>query len=333
VKAITSSAGKIVAINANASAFVLPAEQGVVEAAAKLPTVAEAPHLPVTWQVDGRTVLAPKSGAPQWALVDTSAAPKVAFIKSGETATLTAPAMGFEGGVLLPLSNGQVALANVLTGKALVLPFQPRLDAGEPPLWQAPLALSGATATFAIANARGQLFIVSRKEQPKPHLALVKQTDAGVVNGSSLAQLDDTVIAVVEKEGQYSLQPFAIADLSPGAPLALDSGIAFGPRSVGEVVLLATDGEGLHCIESGLKVRWKLPLGGAGVSGLATRGDELIIITTHGAILRLNAAGKELKRLETAAPLAGDPVIEDDKLWCPGVDGAVYALPLSALEE
>jgi outer membrane protein assembly factor BamB/outer membrane biosynthesis protein TonB len=332
VKAIAASGGKMFAVNASGSAFALSESAPVIEAAARLSATADPPHFHLAWPAEGKIIAAPRSGAPQWAVVDL-AAPKATLVKhAAEGITLTGQAIGFEGGVLLPLSNGQIVLADAATGQPLVLPFQPKLDAGEAPAWSTPIVVQGAKATFAIANARGQLFTAARKEQPRPHLALAKQADAGVMPGSSLAQLEDKILAVVEKEGQYTLTPFALADLAPGEPLALDSGVAFGPRTVGDVVLVATDGEGLHCIESGLKVRWKLPLGGAGIAGLATRGEELIAVTTRGEILRIDAAGKAVKKLATASPLAGDPVIEGDKLWCPGVDGAVYVVPLSALE-
>jgi hypothetical protein len=162
-------------------------------------------------------------------------------------------------------------------------------------------------------------------------MGLVSQVEIGGRLMGELAQLDDQLVAALEREGQYVLQPWSLPDLAAGEPLVLDSGVAFGPRAVEEVVFLATDGAGLHCIESGPKSRWRLSLDGAGVVGLARHEDEWLVATTQGELWRISAAGELQGRFATARPLSGDPLVRDARIYVPGADGAVYVVPWSAL--
>jgi hypothetical protein len=164
-------------------------------------------------------------------------------------------------------------------------------------------------------------------------LALVKDYQSGGRIGAELAQLDETLFATVEKEGQYLLQPLAIADLAPGEPLKLSSGVAFGPRGIKSGLLLATDADGLLLLDAAMKTVWQVPLEGAAVSGLLEHQDELIVVTSRGRILKISADGKTTSSFDSQRPLAGDPRVINETLWCPGADGAAYAVPLSALAE
>jgi hypothetical protein len=306
----------------------------VADASARLQVAGDPPPLSASWTIDDKVLLAPRTGDAQWALVAAAMKPpKTALIKAATTnAKLTSQPIAFEGGVLLPLNNGQVVLASVLSGKPVLLPFQPRLAPGESLNWQTPLALRGLEAAFAIADDRGQLYVGIRKEEPQPHLAVSKELAAGSIR-TPLAQLDDMLLAVIEKDGENSLTPYSLPDLTPGEPMKLSSGVAFGPRSLGQGVLLATDNDGLMMLESGLKSKWQVPLEGAGVAGLATLPDALIVLTSRGDVLRIDGEGQIVGRLASERPLAGDPTVIGDTLWCPGADGAVYGVPLSSLEK
>jgi hypothetical protein len=129
------------------------------------------------------------------------------------------------------------------------------------------------------------------------------------------------------------LASFQLPDLTPGEPVTLSSGVAFGPLATDAGVLLVTDADGLLCLDAELKTKWKTPLDGAGVVATSAVASDLLVVTSRGALVRIDAAGKVVKRLETNRPLGGEPLLVGQDLWCPGADGAVYVVPLTELAE
>ena len=321
------------AVNANAMVFKLPAatQSTVTPTTARIATPGPLLSLQAAWPVDQQLCLVPNKGPARWAMIDiASQPPRVASVALADTSTLTAAASGFDNGILLPLAQGQVAFADPTTGKPLTLPFQPALSPGEASTWGKPLKLRSIPAAFAIADDRGRLFLVARKSEPQPHLAALKEVTIEGLTNRPLAQLGDTVAVVVEKKGQHYLQPFAIPDLKPQEPIALAGSVTFGPVNRGDSLLLATDGNGLECLSEAAP-RWKVPLAGAGVVGVTADGDRWWIATSEGDLIQLNANGEVVGRVATKRPLGGDPVVAHDHVLCPGVDGAVYRVPQTAL--
>lgn len=333
-RAINEVAGKPVAVNANAALVSLvETKPGIVEPMAKVDVVGAPLLFGEAISTDARMVVGPRIGEAQWAWIDREAsAPKVSLVKFAGAA-LTAPAAPCEDGLLLPLDNGQVALVDIATGKPLLLPFQPRLEVGSKPAWQRPLVLSNIAGRFVITNDTGKVFLVERKEQPQPHLSLVKEYESGGNVGAIIAQVEDQLIISIEKDGQHLLQPLSVSDLTPAEPFVLTSAVAFGPRTIGAAVLLATDADGLMSLDKDGKTQWRLPLDGAGVSGVLQHELDLLVVTTRGNLLRISPEGKVIKQFASQRPLTGDPVSQGDVLWFPGADGAVYSLPIAELSE
>jgi hypothetical protein len=213
----------------------------------------------------------------------------------------------------------------------MLFPFQARLEASSQVVWHDPLALRGLPHTFAIADAERRVYLVGRKDQPQPHLALLAQLDVDGDVARQLAQLPDGLIVPIERGGETELAAFALPDLTPGEKLKLAGGVAFGPETVGEAVFVVTDGDGLTCVENGLKTRWTLPLKGESlVAPPLAIDDDYLLVTTRGALVRVaGASGDVIKRIETQRPLAGSPVLLGSGWHCPGLDGAVYVVPAS----
>lgn len=322
------------AVNANAMVFKLPstAQSTVVSTSARIATPGPLLSLQAAWPIDKQLCLVPGKGPARWAMIDTaSQPPRVTSVALSEASVLSATASGFEDGILLPIAPGQIAFAEPTSGKPLTLPFQPSLSPGETLTWSKPLQLRSSPAAFAITDNRGRLYLVSRQAQPQPHLAAIKEVTVEGLTNRPLAQLGDALAVVVEKKGQHLLQPFSIPDLSPREPIALAGSVTFGPINRGNEMLLATDVEGLVCLQADGKTRWKLPLNGVGVVGVTANNENWWIATSNGDLHQLNAQGEVMGRIATRRPLGGDPVVGQDHVLCPGVDGAVYRVPKTAL--
>jgi hypothetical protein len=80
--------------------------------------------------------------------------------------------------------------------------------------------------------------------------------------------------------------------------------------------------------------RWALPLEGAGlVAPPVKHASGYLVVTTTGKLLVVDAASGEVKKqIDTRRPLSGAPMIQGDDIYCPGLDGAVYIIPLADLE-
>lgn len=327
--------GKTTALNANGVQFSLT-KPGAIEApSGRVPTLSTLPRwtksIPLT---SDKFALVAASGEAQWGGFDLASGAKPVLGKlPGNGATISALPGEFAGGLLLPLSTGQVALVDPLTTKPLLLPFQPKLDAGRSFAWREPLSIRAANPLFAIADDRRQLYLVGQQAQPQPHMAVVRQVAVDGDILSKLATLDDGVVAVIDRAGQVSLESFALPDLKSTATLALAGGVSFGPEPVGEGLLVGVDNSGLIYVGLGLKEVWKLPLEGATIVGspLSLAGN-LVVATSQGDVLRIDvSSGKLLKRVATQRPLGGTPIASGQAILLPGIDGTVYALPTSSL--
>ncbi len=326
-------------LNANGSAFSVPAPVGsdaiIDVAAARLDTVAEPPQFVHAVRLPNDLIaLLPADGKAQWGLAKVGVN-KVVLIPWHEPLQIAAVGAALDDGLLLPLVNGQVVLATPTNGKPLLFPFQPRLGAMSNIAWSQPLVIRGATTTFAVADTHGeQLYLVGRKEQPQPHLASSAQAKLEGKLSGELAQLEDAIVAVVKKADAQALQSFTLPDLQPGASLPLAGTLMFGPAAVEDAAFVVTDQAGLVCVDAKLTQRWALPLKGVGLVAPPLQHEaSYIVATTSGELLVVDGATGEVKKtLATQRPLGGSPVVIGDQLYCPGIDGAVYVVPLAEIE-
>src|SRR6185503_10286771 len=100
--------------------------------------------------------------------------------------------------------------------------------------------------------------------QPQPHLAELAQVETADEIVSPLAATTDTLYGVSRAGGVDKLLAFHLPDLKPGKETPLAGRVAWGPETVGnalrgvpELVFVASERDGLYCLEAGEKERWK----------------------------------------------------------------------------
>jgi outer membrane protein assembly factor BamB/TolA-binding protein len=233
------------------------------------------------------------------------------------------------GGLLVPCQLGQVFLLDprtggkLLVGGKMVEPFQPKLETDSRLQWRRP-ALVGEKEVV-LADNLGRLYLLGIKDQPKPHVAVLAQTDLARPISSPLAAVGKVVYAVDESG---TLLVFDLPKLTQDQEkrLAIGGAAVWGPRRVGRHVFLTTDSEQLLCLDDHGKLVWKidLPHGPLAGSPLAV-GDHYILASTRGVVWRVGAAdGKELGKIETGRPLGTGPVPLGNGLLLSGHDGTLY---------
>ncbi len=242
-------------------------------------------------------------------------------------AKVTSIPVAFQDGLLTPLSNGSVMLANTTSGDNLVLPFQPELGPGEDVKWQRPAVFGDA---FVIVDDRKGIYRVGIKQEPKPFLAPLASGKLEVDIDSDLAAAGDTIYGVVRKSGGDVIVALSATELKSVKEFALTGRVTWGPVQVGNVVLCLSSAEGLLCFEAGGNQRWANSAGCGGQPAgvpLEVEGD-LVFSLREGSVTRIaGASGEQVAAATIGEPLGSGPVAFGKRLLLPGSDGALHVIP------
>lgn len=241
-------------------------------------------------------------------------------------AKVTCIPVAFQDGLLTPLDNGAVLLANTTTGDNLVLPFQPKLGPGEDVKWQRPAVIGEA---FVIVDDRKNVYRVEIKQEPKPFLNPVVSGKLEVDVDSDLAAAGDTVYGVVRNSGGDVIVALNAGDLKLAKEFALTGRVVWGPVQVGSAVLCLSSAEGLLCFESGAKQRWANSAGCGGQPAgtpLAIEND-FVFAVREGSVVRIaGASGEQVATARVGEPLGAGPVAYGTRVLLPGSDGALHVI-------
>jgi hypothetical protein len=252
-------------------------------------------------------------------------------IKVPEEGTAAAAAIVWGKHLVVPVASGKVELLDPATGKRAALPFQPPLSPDSLPPWTRP-TLTPDGSGIVIADGRGSLFRLTIKDQPQPHLAAAAEQSVAVELYGALALAGDTIYALGRSDAGEALVAIDPQSLEIGRQRwPLVGKPQFDPQAVGGSVFVATDADGLLCLEGGEKLRWQRPLTHGPLSGPPAAGPqgELLLLHQSGVLSRISAATGE----ETAASNLGEPLgrvagLLGEQVFVSTSDGGVLVVPL-----
>jgi outer membrane protein assembly factor BamB len=117
------------------------------------------------------------------------------------------------------------------------------------------------------------------------------------------------------------------------AEIPVQGHVQAGPFAVGGLAFVATEPEGLLCIEAGPKIRWQKPLAKGPLAGppLALTDGDLLVVYQAGNVCRVSAdTGDELAEVNVAQPLGAAVRVLGQQVFLSGSDGVVHrvALPM-----
>ncbi|MGA2064977.1 MAG: PQQ-binding-like beta-propeller repeat protein [Thermoguttaceae bacterium] len=236
---------------------------------------------------------------------------------------LGCPPIAFAGGLLAPSRVGQVYWLEPLSGKGRSGPFQPRLRPGELPAWREPVPVGDKE--IVISDGRTRLYRLHVVDQPVPHLEAAGTAEVSAALVSPLATVGKVVCAV---DAAGKLDVFQLPGLARVAQHDLSGRCQWGPRRVGDRVMLATDDGRLYCFDQSCQLVWQvaLPYGPLAGAPLAV-GDHYFLAAGSGFVWRADAAGgKELGKVDTGQPLATGPVLLGKRILLGGHDGSLHHL-------
>ncbi len=230
--------------------------------------------------------------------------------------------IAFQSGLLAPSKPGSVFLVDPNTSAMQCDPFQPRLNGDSTVLWRRPTATSDAAL---LADGRGAIYRVAIEPKPRPHLAVSAQATTQTPLVSPLVSFADAV-AIVDAENV--IQVFSADELKPVGRQSLDSACVWGPVSLGQSALLATEQGTLVCLDPQGGLRWKQTLSTGPLVGTPwLEGESFLVAATDGTIVRHSlATGQVYNRSTVGRPLGTGPVKLGERLLVGGHDGTLYVI-------
>jgi outer membrane protein assembly factor BamB len=249
------------------------------------------------------------------------------FPDSGAAATA---AIVWGQNLVTPFKSGEVALLDPKSGKPAALPFQPQLSPESVPAWTRPAVVADDSA-LVIGDGRTTLYRVSLKPQPQAHLATAAEQTVAVEIRGTLVAAGDTVYGLTRTDAGEAVVAIDPQALTLGTHWDLAGKPLFALTSVGGLAIVATEQDGLLCLESGQKLRWRVPLAHGPLSGppVAVAGGELLLLHQGGTLSRINpATGEELAHVDVGEPLGRAACLVGKQVFASASDGGVILVPL-----
>lgn len=233
-----------------------------------------------------------------------------------------------------PVAFGDVAIASTRDGQVMAIdpktmrlagaPFQPAIGNDLTIEWTRPAVIDAQS--FLIGESRGFLYLVQRDGA-----GLTKGGEHKLADGSAfvgeVATANGKAIAVEMKQNGFSLVQFTLPDLTPEKKTALPAAPVFGPRKVGEVVLVGTNDGKLHALTAEGEIAWSQDVSVVGVAGAIQHPQGLLVTTLDGRVLLVDpASGQVGPTVEPAEPFVGDPLLVGDRIYANTVDGTLVVI-------
>ena len=217
----------------------------------------------------GLLALAARKGSAVFVLAKDSASTVVSdptktpnpFIRLALPDPLACRPVNFAGGLLARTKAGQVLLLDPASGASRAEPFQPRLESGVSLAWREPAVLG--PDEFAVTDGRTNLYRVTIQALPKPNLAVADRATTPEPIVAPLAAVGHVVYAA----DAHTLVAYELPKLSRGKRWPLSGRSVWGPRRIGQRVLLATDDDQLYCLTADEKLLWQVPLAHGPLAG------------------------------------------------------------------
>ncbi len=198
-------------------------------------------------------------------------------------------------GLLAPTRLGSVVFLPGAANSPRLYPFQPRLVVGETYQWSTSAAvnesqflITRSAAKLADAEAT-DLFLVAVSEDGAPHLTAAAQIRIEGTAVSAPLLMNQHAVVVVRSADRDSIQHFALPELELATETELSGRLRWGPHSVADVMLLATEPGGLIAYSSQGEQVWTLDLERQQpVAKPISLDDDLIVATSAGHVLRLD---------------------------------------------
>jgi hypothetical protein len=206
----------------------------------------------------------------------------------------------------------------------------PTLSPEQLPAWTRPVVLADDSG-FVIGDGRRKLYRVTTRPQPQPHLAAAVEASIDHDLRGGLALAGDTIYGVASGDSGDVVLAIDPQSLAIGATWPLTGRAQIGPGEVGGQVFVASEADGLLCLDAGQKLRWQRPLARGPLAGLPAPipGGDLLLLYQGGTLARVSGnTGEELAASELGEPLGRTARVVGKQVFVATTDGALLLVPL-----
>lgn len=243
------------------------------------------------------------------------------------TAAASAPVVMWGEAVAVAASDGSVVRRAWDTSPSEQAMFLPPLAVDKVPRWGQPVVLPGQSH-LAVVSDTGELFVLRHRLQPRGLEQVAQRTLGGPLAGA-WATGGPAVAGVVRRPAQDVLIGLDAQGRDTFPEVPLRGRVVWGPWWVDDAVLVASELDGLVCIDASGKGRWQQPLRYGPLVGPVLRSDEgdWIGFTASGMVVRWEPQhGREQTRHDVGEPLAGPAAWWGVDLVVAGRDGTLHVL-------
>ena len=242
---------------------------------------------------------------------------------------LTCVPSAFQDALIAPMRNGQVFWIDPSTGQQRGTPFQPTLTPGKSLPWHTATVMGDNADALVLADGRTKLYLVGvvlgTGANPSQLVARAESDELAVPLVSGVAVVG-SVVSVADAEN--FLMSFALPDLKIGPRTNLNASVAWGPRRIGDYVLIATAQNELLCFGKTGDLLWRIPLSEGPLAGDPLAEDnDFILATKSGTVSRISAqSGQQRNKVNLGQPLASGPVPFGKQWVLVGHDGTLLVI-------
>jgi hypothetical protein len=246
-----------------------------------------------------------------------------ALAPSAWTDPLTAPPIAFADGLLVADPAGQFSLVDAARGKLLAASYQAPISLGSELTWCKPAVVPGKREAV-VADSAGHIYRLGIADKPVPNLAPLA---AGKLSAPAVGEVAICGEYAVVPDADGNLSTLTLADLKPAKSFSLGGRVAWGPRRVGDAVLVATEHE-LFCLDKRPELAWHAPLENCiPLDTPLEHGNEFTLATSDGVVARIDlATGEVRKKVDLEQPLAGGPIASGANLILSSPDGSLILI-------
>ena len=232
--------------------------------------------------------------------------------------------------ILVPCKSGQIFCLNPLTGQMAAHPFQPPLGVDSEVNWGQPAVFGNEGTSVVVSDGGTKLYYLELDTANESALMLRQEVELEHKLSRTLATSGLSMAAVHPAGFEDKLLIFQLPELEVQKTIDLQGRVYLGPMTSGNLLLIATDKEGIVAVDDTSELAWTFDTKGAEVTGhpLADKGT-LIFSLKNGEVISIDASSGEL----IDSVNIGEPLIEGitkfkNQIIVNGYDGTLHAVQL-----
>ncbi len=247
------------------------------------------------------------------------------------------PPVAFGGNLMVPSKDGRIYLVNPNDGSNVTEPFQPVVQPGTEYNWISQNDGANDDSDVLLFDGAGKVYLVGIESQPREYLAAHSEVNTMLRLRAPLIRLGNFAYAA---EGRKNIIPISLTDrvVSLGDAIEIPDGIVWGPHKCGNLAVVCSTTGKLYAFDDSGNAAWA----DEPAESPADEDPNLLVspvgkplpdaagfwvAQSTGMLVHVNSTSGAIDgRVDFRRPLAGGPVVWENKLVAAGYDGTLYMI-------